>query len=323
MIKHAWVGTTLRVTKPTDSIAFYERHFGMKLVTTLTRKSGVSYFLVRPRDSETLPTVNSDEATAYIFSLEGNNFLELFHENDLPIDFKPNNGNVEPHRGFGHIAFNVMHLEAFCDQLEIDGVRFQKKLTEGTMKTLAFVLDPDNYWVEVCGRSGASKITEKTNLSQSMIRVKDLKKSLAFYEQLGMVVGRKISMPTFSLYFLFSPAYAVAVPSDFDGAGGKEFCNSLFHPILELTHNNGTETQDEFRYHTGNTEPKGFVGLTFFAQGLDKLVPHLENELSLKCKLQGGTAEKPLCVTMTDPDSYCVRVFEFGDVACPSIEALL
>ena len=65
--------------------------------------------------------------------------LELTHnygtENDK--DFKYNNGNVEPHRGFGHIAFFTDDVYASCEKLEKEGVQFQKKPDEGRMKGLA------------------------------------------------------------------------------------------------------------------------------------------------------------------------------------------
>lgn len=35
------------------------------------------------------------------------NYLELTHSWDDPVDWKANNGNEEPHRGFGHIAFHI------------------------------------------------------------------------------------------------------------------------------------------------------------------------------------------------------------------------
>lgn len=54
-----------------------------------------------------------------------------------------NNGNVEPHRGFGHIAVMTRDVYGECAALEADGVRFQKRPDEGKMKGIAFALDPD------------------------------------------------------------------------------------------------------------------------------------------------------------------------------------
>jgi lactoylglutathione lyase len=51
-----------------------------------------------------------------------------------------NNGNVEPHRGFGHLAVMTPDVYAACDELDKKGIKFQKKPDDGRMKGLAFVL---------------------------------------------------------------------------------------------------------------------------------------------------------------------------------------
>lgn len=71
-------------------------------------------------------------------------------------DFAYANGNQEPGRGFGHIAILVDNIEKACERFESLGVKFIKKLTDGSMKHIAFVADPDNYWVEV--RAGINEI---------------------------------------------------------------------------------------------------------------------------------------------------------------------
>ena len=57
-------------------------------------------------------------------------------------------GNSDP-RGFGHICVSVPDIEAACQRFEDLGVTFQKRLTDGRMKNLAFIKDPDGYWVEI------------------------------------------------------------------------------------------------------------------------------------------------------------------------------
>jgi lactoylglutathione lyase len=57
-------------------------------------------------------------------------------------------GNAEP-QGFGHICVSVDDLDEACNFMDSKGVSWKKRLTEGRMKNVAFVLDPDGYWIEV------------------------------------------------------------------------------------------------------------------------------------------------------------------------------
>lgn len=43
----------------------------------------------------------------------------------------------------------VDDLQAACQRFEDMGCNWKKKLTDGRMREIAFLLDPDNYWVEV------------------------------------------------------------------------------------------------------------------------------------------------------------------------------
>jgi lactoylglutathione lyase len=52
-------------------------------------------------------------------------------------------GNTEPGRGFGHIAITVDNIEEACERFEKLGVQFKKRLTDGRMKNIAFLYDPD------------------------------------------------------------------------------------------------------------------------------------------------------------------------------------
>lgn len=102
------------------------------------------------------------------------------------------------------------HIEASCARLETNGVKFQKRLSDGRMKNIAFALDPDGYWVELIGQTGSDAAATATELAtyrfnHTMIRVKDPEKSLNFYRSvLGMSLLRKVEVPEakFNLYFL-------------------------------------------------------------------------------------------------------------------------
>jgi lactoylglutathione lyase len=138
--------------------------------------------------------------------------LELTHnhgtENDP--DYRVASGNSDPGRGFGHICFSVDNLEAACSRLESNSVRFQKKLSDGKMRDIAFVLDPDGYWVEIIGQADSDPEAKTTDLetyrfNHTMIRVKNVEKSLYFYRCiLGMSLLHTMENPDsgFNLYFL-------------------------------------------------------------------------------------------------------------------------
>ena len=94
--------------------------------------------------------------------------------------------------------------------------------------------------------------------NHTMIRVKDIEKSLKYYQEtLGMTLVRTAEMPNagFNLYFLGYPGEK-GVPAD----GSTRHMEGL----LELTWNYGTEKDESFSYHNGNAEPQGFGHLCEF-----------------------------------------------------------
>jgi lactoylglutathione lyase len=119
---------------------------------------------------------NSPNAVSYNqspFDREG--IIELTHNYGTENDdsYKINNGNTEPHRGFGHTCISVDNIQAACKRLEDAGYKFQKKLSDGRMRHIAFVLDPDNYWVEIIGQKDhllTENITETDVTTYKMVR---------------------------------------------------------------------------------------------------------------------------------------------------------
>lgn len=100
---------------------------------------------------------------ASVFDREG--LIELTHNYGTEDDdsFTINNGNKEPHRGFGHVCISVDNIHAACNRIEEAGYKFQKKLTDGRMKHIAFALDPDGYWVEIVSLKKGSKGADDPN----------------------------------------------------------------------------------------------------------------------------------------------------------------
>ena len=169
------------------------------------------------------------------------------------------------------------------------------------MKGIAFAYDPDGYYgkfllqslydvfscttiqtltmqlsklpsallyvsVEIVKRTEPGKIKNYFNFSQTMLRIKDPSKTIPFYEAMGMTVVRAKNYGDFSNYFLASPTY-VEEGVDYDGLSeedAKAKVSSMFGPVLELTHNHGTENDDDFKHYNGNEEGRqGFGHIGF------------------------------------------------------------
>jgi lactoylglutathione lyase len=139
--------TMLRVRDPEASIGFYRDTLGMTLIDRFDFEAGKFslYFLGYP-DSP-VPE-DADDRVQWLF--EQRALLELTHNWGTESDpsFAYHNGNAEP-RGFGHIALTVPDVDAACARFEERGVTFVKRPQDGTMKGLAFIQDPDGYWVEI------------------------------------------------------------------------------------------------------------------------------------------------------------------------------
>jgi len=132
--------TMLRVGNLEKSIRFYTEVFAMKLLSKHDFPDGRFTLAFLGYGSE-----------------KDNTVLELTHNwGDTPETFSYHNGNSEP-KGFGHIGFHVPDADAACARFEALDVPFQKGLNEGSMKGIAFIKDPDGYWIEIFD---ASKVAQ-------------------------------------------------------------------------------------------------------------------------------------------------------------------
>jgi lactoylglutathione lyase len=99
--------------------------------------------------------------------------IELTHNwgTEDDAEYTVNNGNKEPNRGFGHVCISVDHIQAACQRIEDAGYKFQKKLTDGRMRHIAFALDPDGYWVEVISQKPIEETAEITTTDVTKYRM--------------------------------------------------------------------------------------------------------------------------------------------------------
>jgi len=141
--------TMLRVKDPTVSLAFYTHVFGMRVLRKLDfpEMKFSLYFLARPAEGETVPE-DVEERTVWTFSQRG--VLELTHNWGTEDDpgFRYHDGNAQP-QGFGHICFAVPDLVKAVAWLDANGVEYVKRPEQGKMRNVAFVKDPDGYWIEI------------------------------------------------------------------------------------------------------------------------------------------------------------------------------
>jgi len=146
--------TMLRCKDPQKSIDFYERLLGLTLAAKKDFPGGkftLYFFTYLTEEQKTnIPKDNEEHRWEWLWTHKGA-FVELTHNWGTESD--PNfagyhSGNQEP-RGFGHICIAVPDVYECVARLEKEGVKIIKAPDAGTMKGLAFVADPDGYYVEV------------------------------------------------------------------------------------------------------------------------------------------------------------------------------
>ncbi|HBK45324.1 MAG TPA: lactoylglutathione lyase [Xanthomonadaceae bacterium] len=145
--------TMLRVKDSTASLDFYTRVLGFRLIDRRDfPEAGFSlYFLaILPEDA----SVPEDDAQRRVWIAGIPGVLELTHNHGTEKREGPvyHDGNSDP-RGFGHICVSVPDLQAACARFDALQVPYQKRLSDGRMKNIAFIKDPDGYWVEIISNS--------------------------------------------------------------------------------------------------------------------------------------------------------------------------
>ncbi|KAJ7184972.1 glyoxylase I [Mycena filopes] len=303
LTKYKFNHSMIRVKDPKESVKFYE-FLGMKLIRKLEHPDAKFDLYFLAYDSP-----GAVSHGKHWSDREG--IVELTHNYGTESDpaYKIVNGNTEPHRGFGHLCVSVDNIQAACARLEGAGYAFQKKLTDGRMRNIAFALDPDGYWVEIISFNPVEATAEVKETSvetyrmnHTMIRVKDQEKSLAFYKD---VMGMKLKRVSenagakFNLYFL---GYGPEADASATGTGDSE-------GLLELTWNYGTESDAGFKYHNGNDQPQGFGHICVSVDDLDAACARFEEKgVSWKKRLTDGRMKDIAFVL--DPDNYWIEIIQ-------------
>ncbi|XP_022655245.1 lactoylglutathione lyase-like [Varroa jacobsoni] len=141
--------TMYRIKDPRASLDFYTRVLGMTLLQKLDfpEMKFSLYFMGYENPAE----VPSDPKQRREWTFSRKATLELTHNwgTERDPNFKGyHNGNSEP-RGYGHIGIMVPDVAAACKRFDELGIEFIKRPDDGKMKNLAFIKDPDGYWIEI------------------------------------------------------------------------------------------------------------------------------------------------------------------------------
>jgi lactoylglutathione lyase len=127
----------IRVKDAEKSLSFYRDVMGMELKRILERpNNGFNvYFLgYGPKAPE-----SSANEVSPVADREGLIELMWNYGTEKDPNVKYHDGNSEP-QGFGHICISVDDLDAACARFEEKKVNWKKRLTDGRMKNIAFVL---------------------------------------------------------------------------------------------------------------------------------------------------------------------------------------
>ncbi|EGC49240.1 glyoxalase [Histoplasma capsulatum var. duboisii H88] len=287
--------TMIRVKDPKKSVEFY-KFLGLSLINKIEFPESKFSLLFLAYDGQ-------QSLSGSRHWSDRNGVIELTHNYGTENDpsYAVTNGNTESHLGFGHFTISVDNLELACKRLEDAGYEFQQKLTQGSMQNQAIVEDPDGYWVAIIRKQETDAAVALT-----MLRVKDSKTSLKFYQEiLGMTLVRIVELESGDEKFFFL-AYPTSNPPFKEGAANPI---AEWEGVVKLAWNYGTEKQEGRVYHDGNSEPQGFGHICVSVDDLDAACARLEaQKVTWKKRLTDGRMKNVAFVL--DPDGYWVEIIQ-------------
>jgi lactoylglutathione lyase len=164
------------------------------------------------------------------------------------------------------------------------------------------------------GVAPAAPQTQGFRLNHTMLRVKDPERALAFYSKVfGMQVLRRLDFEEmqFSLYFLANLEESDNVPEEVSARTAWTFSQK---GLLELTHNWGTEHQQDFAYHDGNAPPQGFGHICFSVPDLEAAQAWFDaHDVTFVKRADQGKMKDVIFVK--DTDGYWIEVIQADRMA--------
>jgi len=156
----------------------------------------------------------------------------------------------------------------------------------------------------------AKDATEGFVFNHVMVRVRDAEASLDFYTKvLGMTLLSTLEFEAFRFtnYYL---GYTTEAEREAMPSGELERASAMFQrqAVLELTHNWGTESDEDFAgYHNGNSEPKGYGHICINVPDLDAACERFE-ELGVRFAKKPNEGGLKGLAFILDPDGYMIEV---------------
>jgi lactoylglutathione lyase len=144
----------IRVKDGQKSLKFYQDVLGMSLLReSKNEAAGFDLYFLGYPGAKGMPKDGKTADREAMLELTWN------YGTEKDDNFQYHSGNDEP-KGFGHLGISVDNVEAACERFEKLGIDFKKKMTDGKMKNIAYILDPDKYWIEILANE---RITGKPN----------------------------------------------------------------------------------------------------------------------------------------------------------------